>query len=154
MVSGSNPADVFGWDGRDKNLTFTQDTPPSGQFVRQWKLRMRAQGAGFREVANSKLRRLLAHSKSFYFTDGAAGGPVLFPKTQNRKSFPRMRGPAKILDIGETGGTATFRSQTSEIFRYCARERLGEAAVHEDGRQNAAKTGGLWMSHTPACPDM
>ena len=54
MVFGSNPFDLFGWDGRDGDLIFTQDTSLPGQFVQQWELRMRAREAALKEVANSK----------------------------------------------------------------------------------------------------
>ena len=42
MVFGSEPADLFGWDGREEDLLLTQATSLSGQFAQQWKLRMRA----------------------------------------------------------------------------------------------------------------
>ena len=45
MVFGSNPADLFGWDDSEEDLSFAQDTSLAGQFVNQWKLRMRAQEA-------------------------------------------------------------------------------------------------------------
>ena len=56
---------------------------------------MMAQEAALNEVANSKLRRLLAHNKSFYSTEATAGDSVLFYKTAHRKSAARRRGPAK-----------------------------------------------------------
>ena len=66
MVFGSNPVDLFGWDDSDEELLFAQDTSLVGQFANhsgnligrtsEWKLRMRAQEATLREVANSKLR--------------------------------------------------------------------------------------------------
>ena len=60
MIFRSDPADLFGWDDKDEDLMFTQDTSLSGQFVQQRHLRIRAQEAALQEVANSKLRRLLA----------------------------------------------------------------------------------------------
>ena len=62
---GSNPVDFFGWEDGGDDLLFAQDASLAGQFVRQWKLRMQAQEAALKEVANSKLRRLLAHKKTF-----------------------------------------------------------------------------------------
>ena len=47
-------------DRKDGDLIFAQDTSPSGQFVQHWKLREMAQEAVLQEVANSKLRKLLA----------------------------------------------------------------------------------------------
>ena len=62
MVFGSNPVDLFGWEDVDEDLLFAQDTALAGQFVQQWKLRMRAHEATLKQVANSKLRRLLARN--------------------------------------------------------------------------------------------
>lgn len=67
MDFGSNPVDLFGRDDRDKDLPFTNSTSLSGQFAQQWKLRKVG------EVSNSKLRRHLAHGKSFDCTDVAMG---------------------------------------------------------------------------------
>ena len=57
--------DLYGWDDSEDDLLFAQDTSLAGQFVNQWKLRMRAQEATLREVANSKLRRILARNQTF-----------------------------------------------------------------------------------------
>ena len=65
MVFGSNPVDLFGWEGGDEDMLFAQDTSLAGQFVNQRKLRMRAQEATLKEIANSKLRRLLARNQTF-----------------------------------------------------------------------------------------
>ena len=81
---------------------------------------MRAQEAVLKEVANSIFRRLLAYTKSFNCADANAGDSVLFHEAQNRRSSPRLRGPAKILDIDETGATVTFRRQTFMAARYRA----------------------------------
>ena len=78
MALGPNPADLFGWDDSDEDLSFAQDTSLARQFVNQWKLRMRAQEATLREVANSKLRRILAHNHKFTCTEVAVGDMVLF----------------------------------------------------------------------------
>ena len=64
MVFGSNPVDFCGWEDGDEDLLFAQDSSLAGQFVQQWKLRTRAQEATLKEVANSKLRRLLARNKT------------------------------------------------------------------------------------------
>ena len=52
---------------------------------------MMAQEAALKEVANSKLRRLLAHNKTFNCTDIKVGDTVLFYKAPHRKSHPRWR---------------------------------------------------------------
>ena len=43
MVFGSNPAVLFGWEDKDGDLLFAQDTSRTGQFAQQWKLRRMAQ---------------------------------------------------------------------------------------------------------------
>ena len=60
MVFGSNPVDLFGREDKGGNLLFAQDTSASGQFAQEWKPRIMAQEAALKEVATSKLRRLLA----------------------------------------------------------------------------------------------
>ena len=60
MVFGSNPLDLFGRGAKDEDLLFAQGTSLSGQFVKQWELRMMAQEAALKEVAQRNLRRLLA----------------------------------------------------------------------------------------------
>ena len=82
MVFGSNPADLFGWENEGEVLMFAQDSPVAGQFVQRWKLRVRAQGATLKEVANSEPRRLLERKKSFNCADIAVG--ALFSLTQPR----------------------------------------------------------------------
>ena len=96
--------DLFGWEKAAADLLTARDTSLSVQFAQQCKLRMMAREAASKEVANSKLRRLLAYNKSFNCADVKIGDAVLLNKSTNKKSSPRRRGPAKILDIDETGG--------------------------------------------------
>ena len=119
LVFGSNPTDRYGWGDTDEDLLFVQDTSVSGQFVQQWELRMMAQEAAHKEIANSKLRRLLAHNQTFNCTDIKIGDSVLFYKAPHRKSHPRWRGPATILDIDETGVLVKYQSQFFKVARYC-----------------------------------
>ena len=69
-----------------------------------------------REVADGKLRRLLARNKPFGRTDVQIG-------SMNRGSTPRWRDPAKILEIGVSGATAKFQSRTFKAARFCARKK-------------------------------
>ena len=85
LVFGSNPADNFGWGDEDEDLLFAQDTSLSGQFVANWKLRMLAQEAALKEIANSKLRRILAFNNSFESVDVKVGDEVLFYKAPTKK---------------------------------------------------------------------
>ena len=135
MVFASHPAGLFGWGDSEEALFFAQDTSLAGQFVNQLKLRVRAQEATLGGVANSKLRRKLAHNQTFNCTEAAVGDIVLFYKTPNRRSSPRWRGPAKVLEIGEAGVTVHFQSQTFKVARCCVRRRVKESAVvDQDGR--------------------
>ena len=108
MVFGLILMDLSGREGADEDLTSARETSLAGQFVQQWKLCMRAQEAALKEVANNKPRRLLARNISFNCADINVGDSALFYKVQNRKSLPGWRGPAEILDIDETGATATL----------------------------------------------
>ena len=117
LVFGANPVDLYGWDDSEDDLLFAQDTSVSGQFVQQWKLRMMAQEAALKEIANSKLRRLLAFNKTFNCTDVKVGDSVLFYKAPHRKSHPRWRGPAVVLDIDDTGALVKYQTQTFKVAR-------------------------------------
>ena len=59
---------------------------------------------------------------------------VLFYKAQNRTSFPRWRGPAKVIEMDESGATASFRSQTFKVARYCVRRRAKDSDLQEGDR--------------------
>ena len=88
LVFGSSPMDLYGWDDTDEDLLFAQDTSISGQFVHQWQLRMRAQEASLKEIANSKLRRLLAYNKTFDCVDIKVGDTALFLRHLRRRAIP------------------------------------------------------------------
>ena len=118
--------DLYGWDDSDDDLLFAQDTSISGQFAQQWQLRIRAQEAALKEIANSKLRRLLAYNKTFDSVDVKVGDEVLFYKAPQKKSNPRWRGPATILDIDESGVVLKFQSQSFKVARYCVRRKVEE----------------------------
>ena len=124
LVFGSNPADNFGWGDEDEDLLFAQDTSLSGQFVANWKLRMLAQEAALKEIANSKLRRILAFNNSFESVDVKVGDEVLFYKAPTKKSIPRWRGPAKVLLIDESGVTLSFQGLTFKVARHCVRRKV------------------------------
>ena len=76
LVFGSNPADNFGWGAGDEDLLLAQDSSLPGQFVAQRELRMMAQEAALKEIANSKLRRILAFNNSFDSADACVGDEV------------------------------------------------------------------------------
>ena len=76
-----------------------------------------AHEASLEGVANSKLRWLLAYNKPWCCTDVKMGDSALFNEATNRRSAPRPRGPARILDIDAAGVTVKFQSQTMEVAR-------------------------------------
>ena len=80
---------------------------------------MMAQEAAFREIANNRLRKSKAYTKSFNLTDVKIGDAALFYSAAKKKSTPRWRVPALILDFGETGVTVNFQSQTFKAARFC-----------------------------------
>ena len=53
MVFRSELADLLGWQGGDGDRLFAPEAATSGQFVQQWKLRMLAQAAALKGMANS-----------------------------------------------------------------------------------------------------
>ena len=60
LVFESNPADPSGRGEKDEGIFPGQGTSLWGQFAQLWKLRTMEREAVLGEVANSKLRRLLA----------------------------------------------------------------------------------------------
>ena len=58
---------------------------------------------------------------------------MLFYKAPHRKSHPRWRGPATILDIDETGVLVKFQSQSFKVARYCVRKQV---KASDDGSGN------------------
>ena len=51
---------------------------------------MMSQEAALAEIANSRLRRLSAHNKSFSYTDVKVGDTALLYEAMNKKSMPRF----------------------------------------------------------------
>ena len=135
MVFGSNPVDLFGWEDGDEDMMFAQDATLAGQFVNQWKLRVKAHEATLKEITNSKLRRLLVHNTTFNCTEIHVGNTVLFRKERRWKSSPRLRGPAKVLGIDETGSTESLQGQNFKVARYCVRKHMKDSEETEsDGK--------------------
>ena len=139
------PADLFARVGQDEDLIFAQDTSLASQFVQQRKLRMRAQEGTLKEIADSKQRRLLARNKTINCPNVAAGDSALFYKAQSRKSSPRWRGHAKILDIFDTGVTVSLQSQTFKVARYCVRKRQKETDATDKKWRNSLHRGCPWV---------
>ena len=125
MNFGYDPADWYARQIGDSEMGFAQGASASGQFAQKWGLRLMAQGATQREMANSKLRRLLARKKTLQITEIAMGGSAIFYEQIGRVRVPKWRSPAAILDIGEVGVTVKFQSQTFQFARFCVRRRWG-----------------------------
>ena len=79
-----------------------------------------AQGAALKETtdaasqAYSRIRRLLAFSESVARADVKIGDAALLCKAQGKKSAPRRRFPASILDIDGAGATGRWRGFARE----------------------------------------
>ena len=91
MVFGSYQMDLFGREDQHADLMFAQDTSLPGQFVQQWKLRMRPQEATLKEIANAKVRCPMAQNKSSNCADMPAGDSVLFSKAESEKLASLLR---------------------------------------------------------------
>ena len=102
MISGFNPANLCGWADKDENLTFAQVASVSGQFAQHWTLRILAQEAAPKELANGRLRRLLAPYRPFTFTDVRIGDTALFSTGSEQDVRPAAEGSG--LDIGHRRG--------------------------------------------------
>ena len=56
-----------------------------------------------------------------------------------------MEGPAAILDIDETGVTASFQSRTFKVARYWVRKRAKESDVTDEEWQTSLHRGVPWV---------
>ena len=83
---------LYVWEDEDQDLAFAQDASLSAQFVQQWRLRMMAQEAALKEIANSGQRQLLAFNKSFTCTDVQSGDTLLFFKAWGKRKAPQRGG--------------------------------------------------------------
>ena len=77
LVFLSDLMDLLGRGDDGEDSLFAQDTSLSRQPAQQWKLRMMAHEPALEEVADGKLLRLFAYSKSFNRTDAQVGDSVL-----------------------------------------------------------------------------
>ena len=140
------------WRDDDSNLDVAQDPAISGHFLQKWKLRTMAQGTAMKEIASSKLRRLLADNKSSDCTDEKVAGSGIFYTLAGRKSAPKWRGPTVIPGIDEAGVAAKFQGNASKVARYCVRERVDPTDVG-DLELNPAFGGNdgmeVWLSLLP-----
>ena len=137
LVFGSNPGDNFGWGAEDGDFFFAQNTSPPGQFVAQWELRMVAQEAALRTLANSMLRRIRAFNNSFDGAGGRVGDEVFIYEAPPQRSAPRRRGPAKVLLLGESGAALSSQGQTFKVARHCVQRKVRGSVEHEASREDA-----------------
>ena len=128
-VFGSNPADLCMRRDDDSDLEFAQNATISGQFPLRWELVATANEAARKEIAESRLRRLLDHNRSLGRAGVLAADAVSHHKMVGRRGAPKWRRPAVVLHVDEAGVAATFQGQTSKVARYCARERAGPTDV-------------------------
>ena len=90
---------------------------------------MTARVAALRGIANIGLRWLLANNKSFSRADVRIGDTALFSKGTNKKGAPRRGGSTSISDIDETGVTTKSQTQTFDVARFRAREKVAAKDV-------------------------
>ena len=133
MIFGANLAGLSEWGDKDEDLPLAQDSSLSRLVAQRRKLRMMAQGAALEDIADSRLRRLLAYNKSFVRADLKIASTALPYKAQRKKGALRWRGPALISDIDETGVTAKFQSQTLKVARFCVRKKVEAGDVEDAG---------------------
>ena len=131
-------------------------------LARRWPL----SGRAILNDAQWRLNAMLNHgdrNQTFECGDTAVGDSAIFCGQISRKSAPKWRGPAIILDIDETGVTVKFRSQTFKIARYRVRKRAGSPprtqigtrdmkakdAPARERRGGAASGGGFRYTGTP-----
>ena len=132
LVFGPNPVDLFSWGDTHEDLRFAQGASLSGQLVQRRKLRMMAREAALKEAANIEMGRLLAYNEAFNCTDVKIGDTALFYESTNKKSAPRRRGPAKILNIDDAGATVKFQLRTFKVARYCLRRQVEERDAEDE----------------------
>ena len=80
---------------------------------------------------------------------GARSVLLLPQKLVSRKSASKWRGPAAVLDIGETGVTGKFLGKPSKLARHCVRKRVGpKAAGDADSNPVSARSDAIkvWPS--------
>ena len=65
MAFGPNTVGPFTWRDDESDWKFSQDTSISGEFVQRRKVRATAREAALEEIANSRLRCVLAYTQSF-----------------------------------------------------------------------------------------
>ena len=77
LVLGSNPVELFSWDCNDHDRDFVQNTLVSSQFTLQRKLRVTAQQAMLRGMANGNLGSFVDRNRTFNTSDIAIGDTVI-----------------------------------------------------------------------------
>ena len=64
MAFVSSPEALYSWQDTDADLDFEQHASISSQITPKWKLRVMAREATSREMATSKLRRILDRNRT------------------------------------------------------------------------------------------
>ena len=96
LVFASPPADPYARRDDDGDPMSAQQTSVSGQSVQRWKLRLIAQEAALNVLADSNVRRLLAHNRSSDCTAVKVGDSTPSYTAIKRESAPRRRGQVAI----------------------------------------------------------
>ena len=128
LVSGTNPADLFGRHDADEDSRSVHDASPSDTFAAAIRTAMEAANGGTRTRPQGSGQQQTAPSVGVQhvlplYRRRDLDSP-LFYRVVNRKSTHRRRGPAKILGIDETAATAIFQSRTSKVARHCVGTKM------------------------------
>ena len=89
------------------------------------------------EIAERKVRRILAFNNSFDSASVRVGDEVLFYEAPPRQSAPRWRGRAKVLPLDESGATLSFQGQTFKAARHCVRKKVRASVESEASLEDA-----------------
>ena len=77
------------------------------------------------------------------------GDFVLFYKAPRKKSNPRWRGPAAILDIDEFGAALKFQSQTFKVARHCVQRKLDKKDLPQGSAAGDSQLNIGWVMSKP-----
>ena len=120
VVFGLNPKNLFGRGSQNADVLFARDGWLPGQFVQLRRLRMTAQGAAPKGVANRKLRRVSAYCES------RSGTPRYFMRRPTRK---RASAPRPDEDIGyrQNGDDGKLSKSNLQGYAVLRKEKNGAA---------------------------
>ena len=76
LAFGSNPVEQHAWQSDYSDRDFAQEASIPEKPDQRWRRRIAAKEDALEEIARKKLRRLLAHNRTFDYADAKVGGLV------------------------------------------------------------------------------